>query len=72
MASRQALHHTGQDDAGRWDLAPAQARLRGHEGNRRLNQRWRTFNTRKKNPVIANVAIAPELAGWAWSLAVLD
>ena len=27
---------------------------------------------RKKTPVIANVAIARELAGWCWSLAVLD
>ena len=56
----------------RWELAPSEARLRGHDGNRRLNQRWRTFNARKKRPVIANVAIARELAGWAWSPAVLD
>jgi transposase len=26
---------------------------------------------RKKRPVIANVAIARELAGWCWSLAVM-
>jgi transposase len=26
----------------------------------------------KKDPVIANVAIARELAGWCWSLAVMD
>ena len=56
----------------RWDQAPAAARLRGHEGNRRLHQRWQTFNARKKKPVIANVAIARELAGWAWSLAVME
>jgi transposase len=30
------------------------------------------FNERKKKPVIANVAIARELAGWCWSLATLD
>ena len=27
---------------------------------------------RKKKPVIADVAIARELAGWCWSLAVMD
>ena len=41
-------------------------------GNRRLNQRWQTFTARRKKPVVANVAIARELAGWAWSLAVLE
>ena len=56
----------------RWELAPAAARLRGHDGNRRLHQRWQSFTARRKKPVIANVAVARELAGWAWSLAVLD
>lgn len=56
----------------RWELAPAAARVRGHAGNERLHQRWKNFQARKKRPVIANVAIARELAGWCWSLAVLD
>ena len=56
----------------RWELAPVAARLRGHDGNRRLHQRWQAFNARKKKPVIANVAVARELAGWAWSLAVIE
>lgn len=56
----------------RWDLASAEARARGHAGNRRLHERWIAFNLRKKRPVVANVAIARELAGWCWSLAVLD
>jgi transposase len=56
----------------RWELAPTAARVRGHEGNRRLHQRWQTFTTRRKKPVIANIAIARELAGWAWSLAMLE
>ena len=30
------------------------------------------FDARKKRPVVANAAIARELAGWCWSLAVLD
>jgi transposase len=55
----------------RWDLAPAAARARAHAGNQRLHTRWVDYNLRKKRAVIANVAIARELAGWCWSLAVL-
>ncbi len=54
------------------EQAPPAARARGHDGNRRLHQRWQTFTARRKKPVIANIAIARELAGWAWSLAVLE
>ena len=41
-------------------------------GNRRLHARWDTFRARRKRHVVANVAIARELAGWCWSLAVLE
>ena len=56
----------------RWDHAPAAARARGDLANRRLHARWVRFDDRNKRPVIANVAIARELAGWCWSLAVID
>jgi transposase len=56
----------------RWELAPADAKARGHAGNVRLHQRWLAFDQRKKQPMIANVAVARELAGWCWSLATLD
>jgi transposase len=56
----------------RWELATPAARTRGDAGNRRLHQRWVAFNLRKKRGVIANVAVARELAGWCWSLAVLE
>lgn len=56
----------------RWDRAPVEARLRGQAGNERLHHQWVAFTTRKKRPVIANVAVARELAGWCWSLAVMD
>ncbi|MFH5821011.1 transposase [Georgenia sp. AZ-5] len=56
----------------RWDNAPAAARARGDLGNRRLHARWVTFIDRRKRPTIANVAIARELAGWCWSLAIMD
>ena len=56
----------------RWELATPAAQARGHAGNRRLHQRWELFNDRKKRSVVANAAIARELAGWCWSLAVLE
>jgi transposase len=56
----------------RWDLATPAARSRGDEGNRRLHARWVKFMDRKKKNSVANTAIARELAGWCWSLAVLE
>ncbi len=58
-----AWHHrpryrVGKVMRGRWDLAPAAARARGDEGNRRLHQRWVTFIDRRKRSTLANVAIA--------------
>lgn len=55
----------------RWDLVSKEARDRGHAGNRRLHQRWQAYRARGKRNVIANTAIARELAGWCWSLAVM-
>ena len=56
----------------RWELASPTVRARGQSANRRLHTRWVGFDARKKRPVIANVAIARELAGWCWSLAVMQ
>jgi len=72
-----AWHHRSRYQVGktmrdRWELAPATARARGDEGNRRLHQRWLKFIERRKPNTVANVAIARELAGWCWSLAVVD
>jgi len=55
----------------RWNAASPVARARGHAGNQRLHARWARFDDRKKRSVVANAAIARELAGWCWSLAVL-
>ncbi len=55
----------------RWQLAPPAAVARAQAGNHRLHQRWVGYADRKKRPVIANVAVARELAGWCWSLAML-
>lgn len=72
-----AWHHKPAYKAGttiraRWDLAPAAARLRGDAGNRRLHHRWAQFEKRKKNNNVAVVAIAREMAGWCWSLAMTE
>jgi transposase len=56
----------------RWEQASAAARARGHRGNERLHARWQALRARNKKSVIANAAIARELAGWCWSLAILD
>lgn len=68
----RAAYRPGKIMRERWELAPAAARARGDAGNRRLHARWVSFNMRHKKPVIANIAIARELAGWCWSLAVMD
>lgn len=65
-------YHVGAVMRSRWDQAPAGARARGDEGNRRLHGRWVGFLERRKRMTVANVAIARELAGWCWSLAVMD
>jgi transposase len=71
-----AWHHRTQYRPGaelrrRWDLAAPAARARGQSADRRLHTRWVSFDARKKRPVIANAAIARELAGWCWWLAVM-
>jgi transposase len=68
----RARYRVGKTMRDRWELAPAAARIRGDEGNRRLHQRWVKFIERRKRPTVANVAIARELAGWCWSLAMLE
>lgn len=72
-----AWHHQhryvpGKTIRDRWDLASPVARARSDLGNRRLNHRWKQFKKRKKPNDVANAAIARQLAGWCWSLAVLE
>jgi len=69
---RPPYHHPGADLRRRWGHASPAARARGQQGTRRLHARWRSFDARRKRPTVANTAIARELAGWCWSLAVLE
>lgn len=55
----------------RWNLVPPAVSERGHAGNRRLHRRWQVYKSNGKRNVISNTAIARELAGWCWSLAVM-
>jgi transposase len=51
---------------------PALVRERAVAAERRLYRRWRGFDARGKRSTVAAVAVARELAGWCWSLAVMD
>jgi transposase len=68
----RAPYRPSRDLRRRWEAASPSARARGHAANHRLHTRWTGFDKRKKRPVVANAAIARELAGWCWSLAILD
>ncbi|HEY2792398.1 MAG TPA: IS110 family transposase, partial [Micromonosporaceae bacterium] len=54
----------------RQSASPA-VRARGEAADTRLHQRWIAFQARGKTTNIAAVAVARELAGWCWSLAVM-
>ena len=69
---RQSYRNPGPTMRARWARVDPALKDRGHAGNRRLHQQWCRFLERKKNPLVANVAIARELAGWCWSLATLN
>lgn len=66
---RRAYSHPSALMRSRWEAATPAARARRHAGNRRLHERWLVYLDHRKRPVVANVAIARELAGWCWSLA---
>jgi transposase len=67
------VYHGGAAWTGKHDTwLPAAARIRGDQGNQRLHHRWVNFIDRRERHTVATVAIARELAGWCWSLAILD
>jgi transposase len=57
--------------ARRGAVSPA-VRARARAADDRLHRRWLQLEARKKRPTIAAVAVARELAGWCWSLAVME
>jgi transposase len=56
--------------ARRATLSPA-VRARGRSADQRLHQRWQNLQARNKRSTVIAVAVARELAGWCWSLAVM-
>jgi transposase len=50
----------------------APVRERADRSTRRLHTGWCRLGARGKRSTISAVAVARELAGWCWSLAVLD
>lgn len=69
---RPAYRAPGADLRRRWELASPAARDRGRRANQRLQTRWAHLDARGKRSTVANAAIARELAGWCWSLAMLE
>jgi transposase len=56
----------------RQERVQAVIRCRADDANRRLHQRWQRLDARGKRSTVSAVAVARELAGWCWSLAVMD
>jgi len=69
---RRPSSHVGRELARRRAGQPALVRERAEAAGRRLQKRWRRFDGRGKRSTVAAVAVARELAGWCWSLAVMD
>jgi transposase len=72
-----AWHHRrrlrlSRELARRREGQPALVRERAVAAERRLHRRWQSFDARGKRSTVAAVAVARELAGWCWSLAVMD
>src|SRR3954451_14563599 len=55
----------------RWQRAPGAVAAHAGKGTGRLHAGGGPFAPRHKRPVVANTAIARELAGWCWALAVM-
>jgi transposase len=72
-----AWHHRrrpgpSRELARRREGQPALVRERADAAGRRLHRRWQSFDRRGKRSTVAAVAVARELAGWCWSLAVME
>jgi len=56
----------------RRSAVPPAIRARARAADARLHRRWLALEARKKRPTVVAIAVARELAGWCWSLAVMD
>jgi transposase len=69
---RRPSSRLGRELARRREGQPALVRERAEAAEVRLQRRWRRFDARGKRSTVSAVAVARELAGWCWSLAVMD
>ncbi len=69
---RRPASRVGRELARRRAGQPALVRERAEAAEIRLQRRWRRFDARGKRSTVDAVAVARELAGWCWSLAVMD
>lgn len=69
---RRPLRRPGRELLRRREGQSALVRERAEAAGRRLHRRWRSFDARGKRSTVAAVAVARELAGWCWSLAVME
>jgi transposase len=68
---QRPLRVPGKALMARRDGLPAAVRARGEAADARLHRRWTNMQARKKRSTVIAVAVARELAGWCWSLAVM-
>jgi len=69
---RRPSSHPSRELMRRREGQPALVRERAEAAGRRLQRRWRRFDARGKRSTVAAVAVARELAGWCWSLAIME
>jgi transposase len=69
---RRPLRRPSRELLRRREGQSALVRERAEAAGRRLHRRWRSFDGRGKRSTVAAVAVARELAGWCWSLAVME
>ncbi|MFC9628312.1 hypothetical protein ACFTY8_03280 [Streptomyces mirabilis] len=69
---RRPYRRPGAGLQARLDHVAAPVRQRAERGNRRLHQRWVNLDARRKRSTISVVAVARELSGWCWSLAIME
>lgn len=53
-------------------MVSAAVRTRAQAADQRLHHRWTALDGRGKRATISVVAVARELAGWCWSLAIIE
>jgi transposase len=68
---RRPITVTSKALRARRDNATPVVRARAELADRRLHHRWNTLDGRGKRPTITAVAVARELAGWCWSVAIM-